>query len=446
MSKTWKWIIVAVAAILIGTVVAVVLIKRPEPSDTAASPVKHTGFELFQYVPSDASAVISYNKLSEGLEDVFDFQSPYRDLRLGDLASEKVAISMHFAGRMIPMVAVYAGKQSSEPSSAVTALCQEAERAGLKTLFIPGETRKDRNVLLVSELESILYSAKRHFEEHSSVFNADGISEALSSVSGKNNVVLVRNESVKDLVPSDFLSKLYKRKDVVDFLKNYAAWTVLTRKSSEMVGKGTLSKYEVRAVGHSDFSHLCNVLGSQSVSESELQYMIPVGTQYIVDLPLADVETFIEARKKYLDSRGGLNNYNNNLAKLSKKSKVNPEEWLKSINVKEVARISWKGESVILVRPEEASLAHNIKANKYSGMIPLVFGKSFEIGNDSMCACIGHWLIFGSDKSVKHYIESNKDQKNMYGMEKSSKLFFTADNVSAVWTRTGLELDIYKNF
>ena len=437
MSKTWIKTLAALAA-------SIFLCSCADGSSSDNSEVK--GFELLSYVPSDACGLIVCEKLAPGLENLFDSGSVFRELFYGKLSDCKMVISYHYVGSLVPMIAVDLGRSQSDARQAA-ALIEESAFHELEARIVhsPAELSR-RSVLLVCSSAPILDAVERHMEAHTSVLEVAGMPDALEKAPSKGDVVIFRNDAIGNLLPKDFLSKYVPRKQIIGFIKGYSNWTVMHLTGAEPAGRGVYLSYKVRAVYPDDFSKSAPVFDQQGFGESKIASILPQGTTYVVDQPIASVETFIEARKKNLDATGGLNRFSNTCAQLRKATGTDPVKWAEETDFKEVAKVSWKGEEVVLLRPAKPLVSHNVRFNTHRGFVTTLFGQAYALADDSHAACIGNWLIMGSEQAVKHFMSSEARQKLHYWPTKGVKAVVLADDCQISWTRNDIQFDVYRTY
>ena len=115
-------------------------------------------------------------------------------------------------------------------------------------------------------------------------------------------------------------------------------------------------------------------------------------------------------------------------------------------DIKEIAKVQWKGEEVVLIRPAKPLVSHNIRYNTHRGFVSTLFGQGFSLADDSHDACIGNWLIIGSESAVKHFLASEVRQKLHYWPTKNVKAIVLADDCQLSWTRSELRFDVYRTY
>ncbi|MBO4606147.1 MAG: hypothetical protein J5667_06410 [Bacteroidales bacterium] len=441
MSKTW---IKTLAALAVSILLSSCQWFGGRDSGDSVPEVK--GFELLSYVPSDACGVIVCEKVVAGLETLFDSGSVFRELSYGRLADSKMVISYHFVGSLTPMIAVDAGKSQADAKQAAE-IIESAAAHDLHARIVQKASKYGRrSVLLISPSDPILDAAERHMEAHTSVLEVEGLTDALEKAPARGDVVIFRNDAISNLLPKDFLSKYITRKQILAFIKGYSDWTVMHLTGSEPAGKGVYLSFDVRTVHPDDYSKSAQVFETQGYGESKVANMLPQGTTYVIDQPISSIENLIEARKKNLDAGGALNKWNNACAQLKKTTGEDPLKWAEETDIKEVAKVNWKGEEVVLIRPAKPLVAHNVRPNAHRGFVTALFGQGYAISDESYSACIGNWLIMGSEDAVKHFLASEVRHKLHYWPTKSVKAVVLADDCQLSWTRSELRFDVYRTY
>ena len=115
-------------------------------------------------------------------------------------------------------------------------------------------------------------------------------------------------------------------------------------------------------------------------------------------------------------------------------------------DIKEIAKIQWKDEEVLIIRPAKPLVSHNVRYNSHRGFATTLFGQGFSLADDSHAACIGNWLIMGSESAVKHFMASEVRQKLHYWPTKNVKAIVLADDCQLAWTRSELRFDVYRTY
>lgn len=435
VSKTWlkMW---AGIALLLGTVSSCG--NSGEGAD--GNPLT----SLLGCVPSDACGIICCERLSAGMENLFDSDSPFRDISFGELSSARAVVSYHYTGEISVVTAIDAGRsQGAEKRTAQ--VVSSAALYGIDSRLIVPEG-KSRAVLVLSSSPSLIDSAERIMRSEASVLDVPGLADAVAKAPAKGDVILLRNDSVGYLFPKDFLTKYIPRSKTVSFIKTFSEWTILSLTSVQAAGRGEYMSYEVSPVCGDDPSWGAVALDAGGFGESKVHGLLPQGTTFVIDQCFEDVSLYMEQRRKYLDSQGKLNSFENSCKSMRRKSGIDPVKWLADTDIKEIARVRWKNEEVLLLRPAKDMVSHDISANKYRGFIPLLFGQAYSIKDDSSAVCIGNWLVMGSRSAVKHFISSELRLKTHGWPVRGVRAVVLADDLQLSWDKGGIRFDVYRTF
>lgn len=396
---------------------------------------------LLRVIPSDACAFVLCQHLGTGLETVSSYANPFEDLSFASLSSAPMVISYNWTGELTPMLAVYAGSGRNAEKNC-SELLESAQNCGLETLLSEGED--GQCVLLVSPSASIIEASERHRENGSSVLDVNGVSDAVESFTSKTAVLVVRNDAISRLLPKDFLGAYFKKATLNSFLGSFCEWTVLNLEKTSPAGRGEYLDYSVRSVHDEDSAWGVNLLESCPPSVVKVSSLLPQGTVFLLDQSFEDCSQYIEARKRYLDSAGKLNSFNNSCSSLKRSCGKDPLDYLRETDIREVAKVRWKDEEVLLLRPAKQMVSHDVRYNRYRGYIPLLFGEGYRIADDSQCVCIGNWLVLGSAPAVRHFLASELRYKGRIPREAS--LVLLADDLLVSRTGSGLQLEYYRNY
>lgn len=399
---------------------------------------------LLECVPSDACGIICCEKLSAGMENLFDSDSPFRDISFGELSSARALVSYHYTGELSVVTVIDAGRSKSAEKRAAQAI-SSAALYGIDSRLIMSEG-KSHAVLVLSASSSLIDSAERNVRSGTSVLDVPGLADVVAKAPAKGDVILLRNNSISYLLPRSFLSEYLPRSRTVSFVKTFAEWTMLSLTSVQAAGRGEYMHYDVTPVCGDDPSWGAVAFDAGGFGESKVHGLLPQGTTFVVDQCFEDVSIYMEQRRKYLDSQGKLNSFENSCKSMRRSSGIDPVKWLADTDIKEIARVRWKNEEVLLLRPAKDMVSHDIRANKYRGFIPLLFGQAYTIKDDSSSVCIGNWLVIGSRTAVKYFISSELRLKTHEWPTRGVKAVVLADDLQLSWDKGGIHFDVYRTF
>ncbi len=397
--------VVIVAVLLAGIAVAVTKLYTPVPGedDMASAP---TGWTILRAVPSDAAAVLVFDGSAKAARILADstgllqgIVAPGNDAFMAfiqSLGRRKMAISLHNSGNLVPLVAA-----QIQPSDTVAR--QLAAKAGLKTLEKDGH-------LLASRSETFVNAGARHLEEGLSILGTRRLQDLVNHVSGQA-VLLVSHAHAPKLLQT-FAGKEFRKDSFVKDLTAWSAWTIQDAGKEQLVLKGVALPGEAHASFFGAFA-------GTSAQTAEFPEAVPYFTATAVAVPIPDVDAYLASRRKLEDGQGHLAQFNK-LLKAKAGRTLSPEEWFRSLQPKELARISFyiKGErqDALLVKSARDLKLGSGASNEYRGVLAQVAGEDFAV-TDTVCASLGgKWNVFASapavqalqDASIKEYNLKNR--------------------------------------
>lgn len=437
MNRNTLITLICVAAVLVAGIVAGVVFLYRDGGSTTASPKINVAEQmpLLQAVPSDAAAVFCVATLEDGaslmLDDTKVFKALVHDSRsdaageffkavatglegggLASLRSMPMAVSLHYSGSLVPLVAIGAPRASNDSTAQVLALRAAAQEAGMASGFYGSD---DLSVVLVSSSETLVSSSLRHLREGLSIMSNKDFVSSLSGVESKSALFLSHTYTSK-LLPAFFLKPVTKHGD---FIKDIASWTVMSLMSwddTSLSVKGSFS------AGRNEDAFY-KVFEDQPLEAPAFSKVIPSGTVFAVSLPVYDQAGYLASYGKYLDACTRLASHQNSLAALKRSTGVSPEDWSKALSVKEVARAQWRtGDEIheavfTRVGRKDYSLifkgldgvddkTYTISARPYafSGYASALFGSLFSLPDESVYAYTGEWLVSGSGSDIEDFI------------------------------------------
>jgi hypothetical protein len=390
---------------LAGIAVAVTKLYTPVPGedDMASAP---TGWTILRAVPSDAAAVLVFDGSAKAARILADstgllqgIVAPGNDAFMAfiqSLGRRKMAISLHNSGNLVPLVAA-----QIQPSDTVAR--QLAAKAGLKTLEKDGH-------LLASRSETFVNAGARHLEEGLSILGTRRLQDLVNHVSGQA-VLLVSHAHAPKLLQT-FAGKEFRKDSFVKDLTAWSAWTIQDAGKEQLVLKGVALPGEAHASFFGAFA-------GTSAQTAEFPEAVPYFTATAVAVPIPDVDAYLASRRKLEDGQGHLAQFNK-LLKAKAGRTLSPEEWFRSLQPKELARISFyiKGErqDALLVKSARDLKLGSGASNEYRGVLAQVAGEDFAV-TDTVCASLGgKWNVFASapavqalqDASIKEYNLKNR--------------------------------------
>lgn len=448
--KTLILCLAVLAVMIAGVGIAVAVLYSDSGSGDARkeSAVPDQGrYRLLPAVPADAVLVACFSDIkdaSSGVLSGFGFPQSVSahidDFR--SLSSASMTVSLHFSGKLHPLYVFDAGRPAAEPSEDASALMALAAEKGMKADFVP-----DHSFVIVSDSETLLKSSLRHLEKSISVKDASGFAAAASSVSG-NDVVFFSNTHAKMLMTEMFTRRYAAHNP---FIASLAQWTAVGIAKADASG----AYMTAAAVHENDASDFMTVLSKSEPAVSKVARMLPSYTVSAVSLPMKKVEPYVEAYQAYMDSKQSLQSFRKKRKDLQTRTGINPEDFMKRLDVKEVARAVFmsggaldtvnlmrvgRQDTLIFVGTQNKSFKDYVPATHswpYASFAASVFGKFFELKDESCFTYMDGWIVSGSMKAVEEYVQgktlayslveymADAGQKDMLSSEASLVAYFS---------------------
>ena len=392
MGKRSTIIAVAVLALLLaGIAYAVARLYHPGNGNESAGVGPDSAWNILAAIPSDAAAVAVFDgsaKASVALADstgilqgILASGNPAFMQYLESLGRSRIAVSLHNGGQIVSLVAA----ETQVPDSV---LAPVAVKAGLKTL-------REGGFVLASHSETFLNAGARALQDGHSLLDTHGLQALIGRINAPA-VLLISHSHAQKLLQV-YAGKSFQQ--YATFLRNLTSWSAWKVQ--------TLGKEEVLLLGESlpgdkAASFLADFDGTPA-QRPEFPEVLPYYTATALSQPISDVEAFFAARRKQEDGKGSLLQYNNAL-KARLDQPLNPEAWFTSLQPKEVVYASFrddKGElrEAVLVRGKDCKFGAE-SPNLYRGCLAAVLGDDYAV-QDSVCASVGKWSIFGDVPSVR---------------------------------------------
>lgn len=421
--------VLAVMVLGVGVGIAILYSGVEDDAGRSTDVVPDQGrYLLLPAVPSDAMAVCCFSNAQAGLGGLlegFDFPAALADSmaagKFSDFSSSKLAVSLHYSGDIDALYVFDAGKSSSEPSPETSAFVSYLKGRNMTVEYVDCSSSATdrgivkRSVIIASDSDLLVKSSVRHLQKGISIMEASGFAEAASSMSG-SDVVFFSNSHARMLMTGIFTKK-YAAKD--SFVADFAQWT-----AADFATFDTSGIYaEIDAVYEEDASDFMSVLSKLQPAVSGISQMIPSYTVSAISLPIKDAQQYITAYQAYMDSKQSLHLIRNKQKSLAGKTGVRPEDFVKRLDVKEVAKVEFpagKGlasvnliktgrqDTLIFVGMENKSFdtyKPDVHRWPYSSYISSVFGKLFELADESCFTYMDGWIVSGSLDAVTQYVE-----------------------------------------
>lgn len=452
--------LVAVMILGVGAAVAVLYSDSDGRTSRGGNVVPdQERYLLLPAVPADAVLVACMHEVKEacgGVLSGFAFPDSLhsRLQSMKSIASAPMTASLHYSGSIHALYVFDAGKASEQPSEDASALMDLASVMGLYSDYVDCSSVTDgsrdvarRSLVLVSDSETLVKSSRRHLEKSVSVIDASGFAEASSSVSG-NEVIFFSNPHAKMLMPEMFTKKYAAHHP---FVSTVADWIVADITKSDKSGTYVTAS----VVSDYDPSDFMTVLAKSEPAVSKVSQILPSYTVSVVSLPMKDTESYITAYQAYMDSKQSLQSFRRKSRELQTRTGISPEDFVKRLDVKEMARATFmsggtldtvnlmrtgRQDTLIFVGTQNKSFKDYVPAIHswpYASYASAVFGKLFQLRDESCFTYMDGWIISGSLKAVEEYVQgktleydlveymADAGQKDMLSVEASMVAYFS---------------------
>ena len=407
-----KSILICLAALIVLIVgVAVAVFFLYSGTGTGASgyevPAGDSRYGIFQAVPSDAVAVLHFDRLEtlagavsgnmslsrlvpEGRFSAFLDSLAVRSTSLGGLKSSGAVLSFHYVGGIEPLLVIDACRAGADMTDEIAVLETTAEAAGLYCTVTdcsaeaqPDSYLAKRTTVAVSSTDVLLSSSLRHISRGISVLDKDGFYESLAAVQGGIGQAVISN-SGSGRILEHFCNPHYRRYS--DFLRRVSEWTAF---SFDVISPERLVMSGSCVSGEGP-ARFMNVFLSTSGAGADVFSVLPSYTVSAFTVPVGNVEEYITAYAAYADTRIGKAKYDAGHEALRKRAGISPVEWARQLDIREVSRAAFyvgnSLESVLLIRP-----------GKGSGNIP---GAAVASGDGTASAVPGDFAYSGFASSL----------------------------------------------
>lgn len=405
--------VLAVMIVGLGVAVGFLYSGTGDGKSDSSQVADESRYLLLPAVPSDAVAVFCFSDMEDAPMDFFSNG-------LTEAAgSARTAVSVHHCGasELKPLYVFDAGRSSETPSQRAVSLIQMADSLNMYSELLdcsdfPGAGRhlSGRSLVLVSAQENLVRSSVRHLQEGLSIMDAPRFADASASVDGKD-VLFIANEHAQRLLGT-LMTRTYSRYS--SFFSHFADWTVF-----DMEDGFSLSGAAVYENGTSDFMEL---LENSKPGVSSLSSVLPSYTIFASSLSVRDADAYIAAYEGFVDSRQELARYRARQKDLSRDAGLTVEDFVRLSSVEEVAKASFKIggklEQVNLMKVGKEGLpslfdedlssrsySPSVHDYRYPGFISSVFGKFYELEDESCYTYVGGWVVSGSRKAIEEFVD-----------------------------------------
>lgn len=440
-----KNIIICLSALLLLVLVTGVAISflysgKPGKSETVGA--EH--FPLVAAVPSDAAMIMKADRFRDMLSVLTDtstvvrtFFSEQKEFRkflvkteneiggLGSLKSAESLVSMHYSGDLEPLLILNIG--SADTTGNIRNVLSFADSASLHTaivdcLEISGENSplRKKSLLLFSTSETLIKSSLRHIESGASIMDKPSFDKAFTIAKNSDAIFVSHDYSSKILSPE--FNRPYS--SFSSFMEKFADWTVLKINN---IGEGEVS-LSGSTVSSDDPGYFRHIFGNVRSSEMRITDILPANVLFAISVTFDDFNAYSEQFDKFSDATGNLDKLKRLRTQVADSLKFSPEKSLSGSGIKEVGKaaflIDGNIKNAVLLRvgknfasriiadsggPEKYK--GEILSYKYGKLISSIFGRNFDIPENSWFIQKGDWLIIGEKATLSLF--SGNDKSNL---------------------------------
>lgn len=386
MGKKSTWIAAAAAALLVAGIAFALSKLYSKPSSSRPASVSED-WDVLRAVPSDAVAVFVFdgsraarNLIADStgfLRPILAAENPAVMDYLSAVGANRTAVALQSSGALVPLILT---KTDKADSALLASYTEAAAAAGLKT-------QVKENFLIASRSETFVGASARHLEEGMSVLNPS-VTELTSQVRGPMVVFLSHSHAGKLL--QQYSTPKYRKQSA--FVKSLAPWSAFSAevlKDGGIVLKGASNKGESAASWFAAYA-------AAPTGETLFPEALPYNVGSVLAMPVA--ETFLQSRRTFEDGLGRLSRLDKAM-KDKKGRSLTPEEWLRSLQMKEIVRADFRSDDGVLHQALLVRSAKDLKLDKnlYPGVLGLAFGEPFQIVDTTAKSLNSRWTLF-SDK------------------------------------------------
>ena len=387
--------------------------RGEEPEVTAVErTLEECRFPLLKAVPSDAAVILSLDGSREAAWQLTDSASVIPVLLSGrnaaispkflrKVASERMAVSLHDAGGLTPLLII----DSAEADSArVASMLSLADTVGLSYKYLP-----ERGLLLVSPSNTLLGSSERHLEGGISVLDNRELLSATAALP-EGNAIFLSNAAAPRIIRT-VLSGGYL--PYASFLSKVAVWmgfSLPERSAGRTEGVATT------------FGNTCyqSIFASMTPGEFKFREVIPAEARSVVALATDDIARYCALRRKWLDTGARLSAYKE-ANSAAKKSLGKPaDQYMEELGLREAASaLLPTGERLLALRYQNRPAdGKEPKVYKAAYALSMLFGEMFRPQGDTLWSVVhGDWKFIGSREAL-----ARVGEKPLKGVAAASEL------------------------
>lgn len=400
------------AAVDASAAVSLYPITPAIPSDAAMLVCFESADDCIDLV-TDSTSVFGTMLCGTGKRGIREFLSILKNVRHPD---GNMAVSLHFSGDLVPLIAV----SSPNESETIWSFIHAADSARLSSAIVGKEEAPEisgnHSILLVSPSETLVNAARRNLSEGTSVLDKQGFPDVAIKAGGADAF----------FVSSDYLGKLfgaYFNRDIArtsNFFTTLADWLAFTMdgRNEKRMRMNAVASY------NSNPAYFLNV---PYAGETGVASVLPANTVYYLDIPVS--EWYFSAYQRYMDAHKLLGKYRSDNFEHKSSVGMSSEKWLERLDVREVAKaVLADGSPILLIRPGKEDADIILRNTGISSMrdykpavLPYVWkgyaksemGDFLSVEDESHFVWYKGWMIIGSAASLEGYANGTLPGENL---------------------------------
>ena len=386
--------LIGLVAVITGIIFAVRGIRHKD-DDPDVDGIERTAldshFPLLTAVPSDAAVILSFSGDRDAAAFLTDSASVIPSLMSGmprrfvrSVASRKMAVSLHDAGQLTPLMIL---DVEGADSAAVAEITHLADTVGIKYNYLPGY-----GLLLASPSETLIGSSERHVEGGFSVLENREL-RSVAATLPYGNAIFFSHAAASRIIRT-LLTKTYN--PYASFLSKAAVWTGFSlpgRGEQQLDGLST-------TFGNSCFQ---SILTGMTPGEFKFVDVVPAEARSVVAFATDRAASYCTLRRKWVDADGRLSSYKEANSSAKKALGMTAEQYLDEMDLKEAASVLLpSGERLVALRYQK-NLPDGKDPVEYRAgyALSMLFGDLFRPQADTLWSVIrGSWKWIGSRSAL----------------------------------------------
>ena len=345
---------------------------------------------MLRAVPSDAVAVVAYDRLGTILDSFVDSTDVLHKVDYGPLLRGRSALAFCYTSSLTPVLAVEV--PAGTDAESVERVIRDAGSRKLSSRFLDADAAGEEfGVLALSTSETLVASVERHLREDVSIMDAQAFPGMPDGPVNLDNAIYLKNSGALRWLRKNAMDGMFTNRETADFLRNFSDWMILVPRED-----GGMDFYP--EAGDTPALYW-NVLSSiDKKNQVEIMDVIPSDADFVLSESTGG-GAFRPLYESFLDAVVRLDKYRRNLADFRKGSGRNALDIEKELDVREVALVRWEGRKISLLRCGSESKDTLVLENQFRGIVPTLYGNAF-LTDDGWTCRKGCWRAFGSKEDM----------------------------------------------